>query len=468
MAILNSVSDFIWNKKQSSTPLDVSNLTPQNLYERLDSYYQNNGLYESLQATMYYSNLYIEALKPLRNPVNRSVEFYVSKICPSKVNIISDNEAVKEAINQFYKWSNFGSVIQVSKRQLSLYGDLFLKVVSTDKVYFEVINPKYVTDFETDNRGYLTEIRIDIPVEIEEKQYTHTEYWTKDYYSIWEHQQGISAKLENLGTPDDFSFLAELGIDFIPIVHIKFKDVGNKRGVGCVTHAIEKIDEANREATRLNQLLFRYNKPVFTVQANSTDKDGRPIPAPKIKSNEDNIELKENSILYLPGNSSLQSLIPNINYADALSILNSMLDEIEKDLPELRYYSIQDSNLSGKAIKMLLAGAVDKATEAQDNFLAGLKRLNEMALTIGKNMGLFKNIGSYENGDFEHEIVVPAIFPTSIDETASLMKDLVAAGLSLATALRIAGFSEEEILQAVQEKQAEGVSPVDNLLAQRL
>jgi hypothetical protein len=310
-----------------------------------------------------------------------------------------------------------------------------------------LIDPKFVTSFVADNRGYLIEIRIDTPMD---DKTTYTEYWAKKdgYFATWIHTLGSGAKLDQLGSPNDYGFLSELGIDFIPIVHTKFRDVGQLRGVSCVRHALSKIDEANRQSTRLAQMLFRYNKPLWAVKANAMDAQGRPLPAPKIKTTDTTMEMKDDSIIYLPGNSLMESLIPDIKYGEALTIVQDMMNEIEQDLPELRYYSIKDSNLSGKAIHYLLAGAIDKAMEAQGNFLGGLERLNEMALTVGQFLGLFSPLmGNYANGDFTHSIQPPKMFEIGIDEKSTSLKNLTGAGVPLTLAMALSGFTDAEILQ---------------------
>ncbi len=456
--------------KKTNNPF-TNELSPKELYHKLEDYYNNNP-YENLEASAYYNSTWIEAIKPIRTVVNRSVEFYVSKILPGdKVRVSAKNDLVRDSIEQFHKWSNLSALKQLLSRNLALYGDLFIKVVGeSDKVYLENIKPEYVTDFKTDRRGYLTEIRIDIPqVDEDSHPVTYTEYWNKQdgYFSIWYHKMG-ETKLENLGDPFDFGYLSELGIDFIPIVHIKFRDTGEQRGKACVIHTLNKIDEANREATRLAQMLFKFNKPLWVVSSNAIDKDNRPLPPPKLKTGSEEMEVKDNSILYMPGMSTLNSLIPQIDYDSALNVLNSMMAELREDLPELSYYALKDTaNLSGKAIRLLLAGAIDKANEARNNLLQGLIRVDEMALTIGKWLGVFTSIGNYENGDFEHSILTPDIFVMESDEIAALIKTYTDAGLPLPSALRLAGISEEEILRIQQEK-IEEQSSQDSALAQSL
>ena len=162
---------FIQNfYNKTSNPLNNVGLPQKQLFEKLWDYYNNNGLYEGVQAQSYNQNKWLEALKPLRTPVNRSVEFYVSKMLSGDVTVSAQSKMAQEAIEQVWKWSNFDAQKQVLSKFLALTGNLFVKVVNDElKVWFENIPPSQVTNFKTDSRGYLTEIRIDIPITVDGK-----------------------------------------------------------------------------------------------------------------------------------------------------------------------------------------------------------------------------------------------------------------------------------------------------------
>jgi hypothetical protein len=438
------------------------------LFDKLVKLYSNNGYYESNYKSILYTSrnknlnkyspeLVDKQLKPLRTVVNRSVEFYVSKIS-SNMQVTSENQAIKDAIEQFFKWSNFPAIKPVSLRNMTLLGNVFFKVnANKSKVFVELVDPRYITELELDSRGYITEIRIDIPIEDNK---TFTEYWNKaeGYFATWEHV-GENLDLDALGTPTNMGYLAELGIDFIPVVQVKFKDVGDTWGLSCVNHALDKIDEANRQASRLSDLLFRYNKQTTVISSENKDSTGRPIPTPKLKEGEQLFGSTDESLLYL-NNATISSLIPDINYDSALNILNAMMDEIKQDLPELNYYSMKESNTSGKALKMLLSSAIDRATEAQSNYIQGLVRVCEIALTLGSFWNLFTLGTTYENG-YDFEIVVEDMFPMDDSDKAELLKNLTVAGLALETSLKMLGYDQEFITLALLEKQNQDKSAMD-------
>src|SRR5574338_538170 len=443
----------------NKNPFNNANLEPKDLFLKLKNYYDNNGLYDDIQSNSQLGT-WVEAMKPLRTCVNRSVEFFVSKLLPN-YQITTQSPNLKTTIEQMLLWSNFKSQSKVAIRNDALDGNLFWKINSDgEKVWFEIIDPSHITIFKTDNRGFITEIRIDIPVVLDNDQNGyHTEYYNKEYWSIWEStQNNPQTAMDQLVGLVDYGFLSEIGTDnFVPFVHVKFRDLGEKYGVGCTVHALDKIDEANREATRLTQMLFKNNKAHWIVSANATDKDNRPLPPPKIKKGNigsNDSELKDESVIYLPGMSQMQSLVPNIQYDAALNILNAQLKELTEDLPELKYFALSESQLSSKAIRLMLAGAIDRANEARENIIDGLIRVIQMGLTVGSFWGLW-SVGTWENGDFDFSITAGEIFPASEDEKATILKMYTDAGLPLQTAMRKAGFNEEEILQTITERNTE-------------
>lgn len=408
-------------------------MATQDRYTRLRRMYSNNDLYSGHPLP--------EAMKPLRTAVNRSVEFYVAKVFPTRrMEVRAENSAVAEAVEKVQDWSNFEGQKPLWLRELSNLGDLFLKVnIGRGKVWVENIDPALVTAISANSRGYLESIRIDKDLG---GGLWYTEYWEKEKWAVWEQQPfGKTAPIDELGAPSASGTTAQFGIDFVPFVHVKFRDVGRLRGASCVEHAVDKIDEANRKSTRLAQMIFRYNKPLWVALAGGYDATGVPMPPPLTEVDLDN-KLDSDDVVSLSGSGSLTSLVANLNYDSFLAIVNADIEEIEKDLPELRYYSLKDGQLSGKAISLLLGGALDRAAEARNNFTQALVRTNEIALTMGKNAGVFSlGDASYDNGGFDHELVVDASFSDDISEKAATFKTLTDGGMEIGEAMLQAGIT---------------------------
>jgi hypothetical protein len=482
----------------------IGQQAPKRFYELLRAMYLCNGLYDDVARTLYDQAIWREALKPLRNPSYRVVEFYVSKVWPGTLPdalpiVVEDgaNEAIVPAIEQVWQWSNWASQKQVFVRWAAIYGDVFVKVATrtrsdrtgqVERVYLQLIDPMHVRDFDTDERGYLTWIRIDIPktrrVGDRVESYTHTEVWDKAMplataegprtigtYRRWEHTRGDERDLEQLGDPVESRLLSEFGIDFVPIVHCQFRDIGEQRGMGAYVHAIDKIDEANRQATRLHQMLFRHNANTWALEGTGAlVRDGRSVPPPRIEglsgsSTEDGgtLTVGDEQFLPLPSGWTLKSVVPQLAWADALAVLNAHMLELEKDLPELAYYRLRDmGELSGRAARLLLSDAIDRALEVRGNCEAALVRLHEMALTIGAVNGLpqFRAVGTFEQGAFAHRIEERDILPADrLEEAQAWQAEALAAEKEQAVTLphlwRKLGYTEEEIRQMQREQQAQ-------------
>ena len=147
----------------------------------------------------------------------------------------------------------------------------------------------------------------------------------------------------------------------------------------------------------------------------------------------------------------IDSLIPDIDYSDALAILNAQMEELEKDLPELRWYALDSTSqtaMSGTALRTLLGAAIDRANEARHNFISSLSRAFEMALTIGIYNNVFPaSLGQFDSGDFEHELR-KLRNGRSVDEKATTMQLLTNAGVPAKSAMLLAGFTDQQIADA--------------------
>ncbi len=468
MTIINSLWDFI-----TGTNKNGANATPSAIP------YDYNNLYDALYALYNNDDAIIpdDTTRRLRTVVNRSVEFYASKMIPGKeIKVMTgedeenQNTELQDAIEQVIKDSNLANNKAPMIRGFSLYGDSFIRVRGdSEKTYLEDLSPFYVTDFSEDSRNFLTYLRIDIPVlGDDDLPANYTEEWDVETQTlrIWQGQTTRTTPINELGSPMEVTAFSELGIDFIPVVHTKFRDNGEPRGQGCVYHALDKIYEANRVATRLHDLLFAFGEPVFIASANNNDAQGRPLPPPRVDSSAGNSPVPSSPtisgvlgqifgrLISLPGMAKIDSLIPDIDYADALAILNAQMEELEKDLPELRWYALtptEQSAMSGAALRTLLGAAVDRANEARNNFLASLSRAFEMALTIGIYNGVFpSSLGTFDSGDFDHELQVDSAWGESVSDKADIMAKLTGGGMPAKAAMRLAGFTEAQVSEAFQ------------------
>lgn len=433
-------------------------------YDLLESHYLNSGVYSRLAqaAIENVERTDLVALRSLRNPANRVVEFYAAKIRVDRLldhiefgdEAKSRSDAVVSALTRVDTASNWEQEGRVSLRQYTWAGDLFLKVSSKEtsaaqsslaSVYRERIDPRYVTDFDKDERGYFTYLRIDVPKtrrldDGDTDSYTQTEVWSKltGLYEIYERtDEALSEPVERLAlssapAPGTDGFT---GYDFIPVVHIKFRDVGAARGLSAFGHALGSIREADRIATRLHEALFP--QKMWVLKRSGTDADGNPLPAIELESDgsgapnslpdgkywargygrvEDAFSAGEtDGMVRLPGGTDLDVKIPDRNLKDLAGVLADQVSEVERQLPETAYYKLRELELSGVAMRTALMDVVDRYEEAFANLSGGMVRVNQMALTIGQILGIDgfseAEIGTYENGGFAHTYAAEDPFP---------------------------------------------------------
>ena len=146
-------------------------------------------------------------LKPIRNPITAVVDCLGGKLYPEPLLVttpltqgitsqqereqIEQNDPIKAAIDQVHLWSNWPRAKRKHARWVSLYGEAFVKVVAdplAGRVYYELIEPQYVTDYSIDVRDFITSCRLDIPqadvTQAGTKHWVHTEQWDKDLQTV--------------------------------------------------------------------------------------------------------------------------------------------------------------------------------------------------------------------------------------------------------------------------------------------
>lgn len=496
--------------------------SPVQMFDRLEAAYYNGKSFDFIAE--YISRVAGQKgpkwVRSIASPAYRVAEFYAGHLWPGETieeafTFTSGSTALQEAVLQVWDWSNFGAKRNMFARRYAILGNLFIKVAQSDdkqRVFFRYLDPRWVTRhlIDSQDRGYLTYCRLDIPQERVKdddtvETYYVTEIWDKlnNRFRRWEHKHGPNAKPDVMGTPTHNDTIVRLfGFDFIPIVFAPFKDDAQLFGLGAYQLQLDKIDEGNRLATELHSKLFRHNQPTNVVMANAVDRSGRPMPAPRIPGFEgymrqplnpsirygtdgaqntagavptvDVVDVGDEQWIYLPGAASIESLVPKIAWDAALSILVHHLGELAEDLPEMVYAQIRNmpGDASGEALRIRLMAAVDKALDARANIIPALIRLNKMAVTIGQNGGLFGTVGTFKDKKLDHTLRLLPVIPTNEIERLdadgkkaanAVVKDQ--AGWPRRMIFIEAGYTEAEATEMVSQRDAQNQVAID--LAQR-
>jgi hypothetical protein len=439
------------------------------------------------------------AIKTLRNPIHRVVEFYATTMlvgtARQSLPFGEIEDPLRQAIHRFWEMSNLSVRKQVLKRWLGIYGRVWGKVnagaENDPTVWAQFIAPEFATDFDFNNKGQVIYMRLDVPFEDKEKkaagypfEMVRTEIWRKGgvsksgqrsegYVRVWERPKDTvedtvvaegalsdplwGRRLSEEGT----SASKSMGFDFVPFVDIKAQDTGRRYPAPIYNHAMPLVDESNRMATRYHNLLFRYNKPFKGIQGIGNDPSGRPMSAPGIVDQRPtqtrqafggeiatlleaqtgvDMTLDGDIVLGLPGTSTAVDLTPNLEYRAMKEAILLMADEMEQELPELLYFKTLDkAEISGRALRLIMAGAIDRTYEMRSNVEAGVIDLNKMGLTVGqlKNLEGFREsqIGKYDKANpedsFPHYFLERDILSLSDLENEELRGRRIANALAL-------------------------------------
>ena len=447
------------------------------VYQLLEDHYFSNGLYAQMQEYARINNYRVEKMMELGNPTYAAVEFYARSLWPGPMDtafaITTENPKIVPAIKQVWKWSNFEQRKQRLSRLYAIHGDMFARVMTKGPegaaptgLYIEPVSAKYVTDFNVDERGHVIYLRHDCAETLmdgtKRKTVYKTQVWDKDTgVDEWTHESGPAANIETLGPPDRHWDLSAWGIDYLPWVHSPFIDAGEFddgtfRGLPLIFPCLTKIHDLDMKMTRLSELLFHYGQPTTVVSSNDKDPAGRPIAAPRMESNVS----ADGSILYMPGVSSVDHLVANINYDAHFKAIENIYEQIERDLPVLVMARLADKGAtSGYQTQLYMAPAVAQLMEVRANGYNAMARLMEMALDIGSNLKIFSGLGTYDAGDFQHTYSGPDPFPPSQDERLGRVKTAVESGVPLSTALqKYEGWSKEDADAAQAENDAKAIA----------
>jgi len=437
--------------------------------------------------------------KGVRSPVFRLIEFYVAHLWPGPLDRAlpiefedADNpfaENLETAIGKIWQWSNWAAKKQLAARKFALTGDLFLKAAVKPglmaeidkKVYIQVIEPSNVIELELDELGWITRIRIDIELTRRKEDgsmepYTYVELWTlADGMRVWETRQSPAYPEKQLGDPTTVLTLEEAGTaGFIPIVHAPFRDVGATRGINAFWSCIDKIDEADAIGSKLHQMAFRGENTIWAVQQDVRDSQGRPLTPLTIRTADQNVaatstppNVQLGTEMFVVVNGSLQPLIPPLNYGEISQIVDKQVEEITRDLPELKFYDLQSSNqIATETLRLIMAPALARLLEARSNGERAISRVDAIALTMAQKTGIpgFEEgtIGTWELGSFHHVFKQREVWDLTAGEQAELqlkqaqaLQAKVDAGIPFEIALEESGYSADDIEKIVSKKTEE-------------
>lgn len=480
---------FIDSLGTTATVQPYAGVTPASIsiYDLLRHLASNLDPYHDLLGYLSRTDFKSVSIQGLRNPTNAVCEVYESTLWPGMIRENDDDSALplvfgpqvtnpdnlKAAILRVWEASNWNENKDTAAYDAANLGDQLFKVVGDaagGQVYFQIIQPDYLTAFTPDPRGYLRWIRTDVPETRTLANGTtetiwETEVWDKETGTlrVWEHKDGPTQPVERLGTPrETVTFAAIFGEDFVPFVHWRFKArSGQERGVAAVMHALDKLIAGDALVTALFQRLTNHNMPDEIITSSIIDQNGMPAP-PLRSASVTQVDVAGVMRYSLPGGYQFTSTVPQLQYAEHLAAIEAHYQALKRDdLIELSFNEVSEAggDLSGKALNYKLGPTKAKVDRARGRGESALVRITQMCLTAGQNLGIAgfsaAEIGTFEAGNFDFWFRDRPLIPTSPEDQADLdtsrtqrVKTLVDSGASLGGAMRVAGYDDEAVTAA--------------------
>ena len=378
--------------------------------------------------------------------------------------ITTENEALRLAISELWKWSRWG----VNKDILSLwgtvYGDVMLRVVDDvrhGRSYLEVMYPGEFAEIIKDPfgavKGYTLQKQCENPNGAGEVTYTEIVSRSGD---LVVYETFLNGKpyawpdnVDRTGTPMQ---TWSQPYTFVPLVHIMHNDVGLDWGWSEIQPAFSKIHEADDLASLISDHIRKNvattpwlatgTKPGDLSTSETAATTDRPAPG-----------REELDIVYGPKDATLTPFVTDLDLEDSLAHLNGVLEELERDFPELSSdIHTASGDASGRALRVARQRVVAKVIQRRANYDAGLVQAMQMAIAIGgwreyEGYDGF-NLDSYAKGDLSFSVADRPVFENDpLDDSeisAAFWTAATAAkgaGVPLESYLREAGWSDERI-----------------------
>lgn len=399
---------------------------------RLFRYYHNAAYYHNVvyrditrSATThrYKMGLY-KHIRGIYNPVGRLVDLYVAKVYGGALDMESAergaiplaqaNDALRAAIVQVWKWSNWQTAKSLFIRYGAMMGDAVIKVVddrSRQQVRLEVVHPSKVAEVERDVMGNVKLVRLEYERTDPDtgEAYTYREEIDKENFRTFRNNEPF-AFFEDKGGNPVASWPNEYG--FVPMVIASHKEFGLQWGACAFHNSLGKIDELNDAASLLNDQVRKTVSPVWYLagvakRSDTSVSDG---------GNKDKIPA-----LYGPEGSQPYPMVMPLPIEDAIGNIRELLAELERDMPELSLHRLREGgNLTAPGVRTAYGDAIDRIKEARGQYDSALVRAQQMAVAIGgynryDGFAGF-NLQSYERGQLEHYIAERPV----IDDALSL------------------------------------------------
>lgn len=395
------------------------------------AFYENSAyrdIHNWAKAYRMKSGLY-KYIRGIYNPSYRLGEFWKAHLWGGRLSaeanddpagalpIATKNDSLRKSIAQLWRWSNW----QVRKDIAALYGailgDVGIEIVDDTergKVYMQPVHPSIIKDIDLDPfgnvKGYQFEEKREDP-ESPGKMVVYLEEVTRD-------GENVVYRTYKNGNPYAWNGeAAEWAVPygFVPLVVIQHNNVGLDWGWSELHAGRSKFQEADDLASKLSDqirkmvhapwLFVGVSKPKATpTAAEGAPTDYNPEPG-----------REEIPAIYGPAGADAKPLVANLDLTSTLEAIREILQEIERDYPELQMdIWTASKDTSGRALRVARERVTTKVDQRRAVYDDALVRAQQMAVAIGGFRGYegFQGFGleSYAAGALDHAIGERPVF----------------------------------------------------------
>ena len=440
-------------------------------------------------------------VRNLQSPAYRLGEFWAShlmggpldpkagdgKDAPSALPIVTENDAIREAIALLWEVSNWQANKEVYTSYGAILGDTALAVVddpAREQVYLRVVHPAMLAHVDRDVfgnvKGYIIVERRDDPEWEPSQGGTPNEVLYREYCQRDESDPEIvhylTTKGESnepydwrdypAGTPDSARVGGEWieRYGFVPLVVVNHRDRGAGWGWSEYLPSLSRFYEVDNLASILaDQIAKVVQSPQLLTGITADEVEAFGAARERLDWPFLHTENVQAGAMPLAG---------NLDIAGAAAYIASMVADIERMHPELR---ADEAGADASGVSRRIARERIEATVIQRRagYDAGLVRAHQMALSIGamrryKGFEKFPAMGGFEKGLFDHSIGPRPVFALAAAERleeatarGTVIKTFLDAGFPLREALIEAGYTAAQADEIAAAKATDDAAQVE-------
>ena len=425
-------------------------------------------------------------IRNIYNPAYRLGEFWKSHIfggtldpeagdglsVPSAIPLVVpktnqvNEDGLRKAIAQTWRWSKWASKKDLFTLYGGVLGDVFLEIVDDtdlEQVYFDTIHPGLIVDSVQDRKGNLKSYTL-----MERRAHPLNASLQVTYEERCINEDG-NVRYETYLNGEPYAWDAKLGetwpVDygFIPMVQVKHIDVGLDWGWSEFHAGRPKFQELDDIASKFHDHIRKSVDPAWFMSGVSKSRVENTVQRTEQTPDQNDSAPDRESLPFIYATNPqarATALLSDLELEGVLKSVESMIEEIERDYPELHLdENIALATQSSRAIRVARQKTEAKVIQRRPEYDDALQRANMMAVSIGALRGYdaFTDFSeaSFEAGALEHYMGKRQIFGKDpLDDIEIAQKfwevaDLAVPHIGLQYFLEREGWDEEDITIAV-------------------